>query len=813
MEFGTVNALYLVPPSSLERGGAASWSPRSRLPENFPKSPQNCLGRLSGSFDPLGYAARSKTRTRGLTPLYLRAIRNTAKLPGDRRKRRLLGPIIAMTLSGMLLLFGLALFLVYRFDQAASLRERNMVEHGFERQLQEFDAIIVPQADWDDAVLKLEHSFDPNWADRNFGTYLYTFNGFTRVFFVDGQDRPVYAASDGVRAGLDRYAPFAEELTAMIAKVRRAEALRPPLRARPGAKDMITPPIQVNALVQAEGKVFIAIATLVQPDVGLVMPRGKQAPIAITALPLDRAMLDAFAARYLVENLELVDGPPTASGKNWVALHGPDGVQVATLAWTPRRPGTALLRALMVSLLSALGLLGAIGWSIVRRSDVIVTELIASEARARHLAYHDPLTRLPNRALLFERLEVLLRGAGDPPLAVLCVDLDRFKEVNDTMGHGAGDALIEVVAERLRATCDAGCVIARQGGDEFVVLAPATARSAAEALAERILRAVSPVFDSEFGRIEVGCSIGAALIDRSGIEPSQALRWADLALYRAKDQGRGCVCFFEPEMDAALTMRRTLEADLRAALSDDSLHMVYQPQVGRNGDVIAVEALLRWTHPQRGAISPELFVPLAEECGLIRPLGEWVLRRVLQETSHWRHLRVAINISAVQMRTPGFAALLMQLAARAGVDPARYEIELTETALLGDDPVTRGNFDVLKRFGFTIALDDFGTGYSSLSLLQRFAVDKIKIDRSFVASLGESEGADGLVDAVVKLARSFGLEVIGEGVEIERQRQQLLACGCQVFQGYLIGRPVAAGQIELDLPGGAEPRRAVNSRG
>ncbi len=719
-----------------------------------------------------------------------------------------------MTLCGMLLLFGMALFLALRFDHASAQRERNMVEHGFERQLREFDAIIVPQADWDDAVRKLDNAFDPAWADRNFGTYLYTFNGFTRVFFVDGQDQPIYAAADGARTGIGSYAPFAADLAAMIARVRRAEARRLPLRPRPGSKEMITPPIQVNALVRAEGKVFIAIATLVQPDVGLTMPRGK-APIAITALPLDRAMLDAFAARYLVDNLELVSGAEPPPGKNWVALQGPDGDEVARLSWTPRRPGMALLRALMVSLLSSLGLLGLIGWSIVRRSDSIVSELIASEARARHLAYHDPLTRLPNRALLFERLDLLLLQDAELPLAVMCVDLDRFKEVNDTLGHGAGDALIEAVAQRLREACDRHCVIARQGGDEFVVLSPATPRAVAEVLAERIRAAVSTTFDSEFGPIEAGCSIGVAMIEMAGIESSQAMRWADLALYRSKDRGRGCVTFFEPEMDAALILRRSLEADLRAALTDGTLHLVYQPQVGRHGEITAVEALLRWTHPQRGEIPPDMFVALAEECGLIRPLGEWVLRRALEETAQWRSLRVAINVSAVQMRSPGFAALVMQLAARAGVDPARYEIELTETALLGDDPVTRGNFDALKRFGLSISLDDFGTGYSSLNLLQRFAVDKIKIDRSFVASLGETESADGLVDAVVKLARSFNLDVIAEGVETPGQQRILIDCGCQTFQGFLVGRPVPAEQIEREVLGlrAVRPRAAINSRG
>ncbi len=248
-------------------------------------------------------------------------------------------------------------------------------------------------------------------------------------------------------------------------------------------------------------------------------------------------------------------------------------------------------------------------------------------------------------------------------------------------------------------------------------------------------------------------------------------------------------------MDAALSVRRSLEMDLRTALTDGSLHMVYQPQVNRENKVVAVEALLRWSHPLRGAIAPDVFVPIAEECGLILLLGEFVLRRVFEETRDWTQFRIAVNVSAVQMRSPGFAPLLMRLAAQAGINPLNYELELTETALLGDDPVTRGNFDALTRLGFSIALDDFGTGYSSLSLLQRFKVSKIKIDRSFIACLGEGEGADALVGAVVKLARAFRLGVIGEGVETEAQRQRLMECGCNEFQGYLCGQPMTALQL------------------
>ena len=432
--------------------------------------------------------------------------------------------------------------------------------------------------------------------------------------------------------------------------------------------------------------------------------------------------------------------------------------------------------------------------------------------RAKHLAYHDTLTRLPNRALLFDRLRALLarRTAHMPLLGILCFDLDRFKEVNDTLGHQAGDELLKVMADRLRmlARSEPQAFTARLGGDEFVLVAPAPDRAAIEALAQRCLASLLTPVDSEFGRLDVGCSIGIAVIEGSVVEPSLALRQADLALYRAKARGRGCIIFYEPDMEEAFQSRRVLESALRAALDQGAFHMVYQPQVDAAGTVRAYEALLRWDHPELGAIPPASFIPLAEECGLILGIGEFVLRRVFAETREWHAVRVAINVSAVQMRAPGFAARLIQIAARNGIDPARYDIELTETALLTDTPATNENFAQLKRIGFAIVLDDFGTGNSSLSLLHRFRVDKIKIDRSFVADLGLNAEATTLVSAIVRLARSFHLGVIAEGVETEAQRDLLVAAGCEEFQGYLTGHPVPASGITAWLGIAEATRRA-----
>ncbi len=712
----------------------------------------------------------------------------------DRRKTRLFGPIVVMTMAGLALLVCLSIFLVLRFDAVAADREQSMVHAGFSQQLSEIDAYINPQVAWDDAVKKLDHSRDLRWADINLGNYLYTFNGFTRAFVVDGQGDPFYASVEGERASLNSFGSFAKVTAQMLPQIRAAEAVRPAVKARPGASSAQVTPIQVNTLAWDNGTLFMVVATLVQPDVGKVQPRGPRAPVVVMAMPLDAKMLRDFAGRYLVDDLRLVAASSPVGQSATVDLQGPAGDLVGRLAWTPRQPGLTLLSQLWVPALAAIAALAMIAMIVVRSGAAIFSELVASEARARHLAFHDPLTKLPNRAMLFSRMGPVLAGIGTTSrkVAIMAVDLDRFKDVNDTLGHHAGDALIQAVANRLRSIfADCG-LIARLGGDEFIVMLEDADVAAVAQLSERIVATIRAPLDTEYGQLEVGCSVGVAIIDYPGVDPSEALRWADLAMYRSKDQGRSRVTFFEAEMDTALRNRRSLETDLREALLGGEMEMVYQPQIDRHGDVVAVEALVRWMHPERGAVPPSTFIPLAEECGLILALGEQVLRKVFTETGHWTQVRVAINVSSVQLRSPGFAALVTRLAAEAGISPSRYEIELTETALLGEDAVTAANVEALKRIGFSIALDDFGTGYSSLSVLQRYAVDKIKIDRSFVAALGGADESEALVDAMVKLARALNLDVIAEGVETERQKERLESCGCREFQGHLIGMPVGA---------------------
>ena len=731
------------------------------------------------------------------------------------RRTSLFAPILAMTLGGLALVVVLSVFLIGRFDAASAMHERAIVQRGLLEQARELDAVVATQVDWDDAIERLDTKFDPDWADVNLGKHLYTFKHFSHVFVIDGDAQVFYAAVKGERSGLASYAPFKPVADRLVTKIRLGEVSRGAIKLRPGKDNIVIPPIQANAVTKINGTVYVVTATLVQPDFGKKLPKGPRAPITIAVLPINAATLAPFAERYLLNDVRLITLDTLLESHETLVLRDPDKVPIAGIAWIPARPGALLRQQLQVPLLLGVSLLGLLALCAVQRGATIVRDLIASEARARHLAYHDLLTQLPNRALLFDRLRGMLaaRRPGLKQLAVICVDLDRFKEVNDALGHHAGDLLIQAVAARLRETCNAAALIARLGGDEFVILQEIDTPATINALAQAVLSAIGQPVQTEYGLLEVGCSLGVALIDHAGVEPSEALRWADVALYRSKEAGRSCVTFFEPEMDEALRTRLSLEADLRQALTDGSLHMVYQPQVDRAGGITAVEALLRWDHPLRGAIPPGMFVPLAEETGIILALGEFVLRRVFEETAQWKPTRVAINVSAVQLRSPGFAAVVTRLAASAGIEPSRYEIELTETALLGDDPAIAGNVEALKRLGFSLALGDFGTGYSSLSVLQRFSVDRIKIDRSFVSALGDSGASEALVDSMIKLARAMSLTVIAEGVETDAQMAILVACGCREFQGHLTGMPQPAAVTAGLLGVTSEPASRIKRLG
>jgi diguanylate cyclase (GGDEF)-like protein len=449
-----------------------------------------------------------------------------------------------------------------------------------------------------------------------------------------------------------------------------------------------------------------------------------------------------------------------------------------------------------------------LGW-VATHEDI--TEQRKAELRIAHMAHHDVLTDLANRALLNQQLA--LAFGSNQAFAVHHIDLDKFKSVNDTLGHHAGDALLRGVSERLRRLVRASDTIARMGGDEFMVLqTPIHDVSDATELARGIIEQMAAPFEIDGGQTIAGASIGIAVAPADGTTSEQLLRNADLALYRAKSDGRGLYRLFEAGMDEQAQSRRALELDLRKALAGGEFELHYQPLVrSHNGEISGFEALIRWHHPRHGLIAPNSFIPLAEETGLIVPIGEWVLRQACRTASRWpKHLHVAVNISAAQFRSAGLDEVILNALAGAGLEASRLEIEITESVLVQDKAGTLAVLHRLRELGVRIALDDFGTGYSSLTYLQCFPFDKIKIDRSFVGGVGHDAGSLSIVRAVAALARGMGMTTTAEGVETGEQRERITAEGCTEMQGYLFSPPLPAAEIErrfLAATGPTTPER------
>lgn len=430
-------------------------------------------------------------------------------------------------------------------------------------------------------------------------------------------------------------------------------------------------------------------------------------------------------------------------------------------------------------------------WTVVVRD---LTEHREAESRIRHAATHDPLTDLPNRSLLMERLDRAIARSqrNNRTTVLLYIDLDGFKAVNDTHGHGRGDEVLKDVSRILTANVRQIDTVARLGGDEFVILQEDQSPMAAQATALRLIDEIAQGYGQGRSDILMGMSIGIAITPDDAVDAGEIMRLADVALYRAKADGKNQARFFERAMDQAARDQRSMEADLRLAIDSGQISIAYQPQMNAvTGDIVGFEALARWNHPVRGQVPPDVFIPIAERTGLIVHLGAWILREACRTAAGWtRPLRISVNLSPLQIRDRGLMPLIEDVLRETGLPPERLEMEVTETAILRDERGTVAALARMKALGLKIAMDDFGTGYSSLSSLNSFPFDKIKVDKSFVAGIEGGGKATTIVKAVIGLGRNLGLPIVAEGVENERQLELLRAEGCTEIQGFLIGRPL-----------------------
>ncbi len=486
----------------------------------------------------------------------------------------------------------------------------------------------------------------------------------------------------------------------------------------------------------------------------------------------------------------------------WVLLHGHGKWHGELLV--RKKDGSEFFAVVTVTAVAAPN--GEVSHYVGTQLDISAQKALQEETR--QLALYDPLTALPNRRLLLEKIQAaVLQARGGPTIgALFFIDVDNFKDLNDALGHPMGDLLLQQIAVRLLVLVAESGMVARLGGDEFVVLLHALPRAEATHKAAYFAQQIIGCMERRFELEGVGhfstCSVGVALMQDEHADVQDLLRQGDLAMYAAKSNGRNTYCLFDVEMEHVLHFRIGLEADMRRAIEAGEFDLHYQPQRDLSGRLIGAEALARWTSPQRGPVSPGVFIPVAEASGLILPLGQWVLEQACRQAVRWNGqdekgaVVIAVNVSAVQWRQPDFVDNVLEILARTGARASHLKLELTESAMVDDIQATIVKMLELKRHGLALSLDDFGTGYSSLSLLKRLPIDQLKIDQSFVRELLVAPSDVAIAKSIIALAEALGLEVIAEGVETLAQQQFLAALGCSRYQGYLIGRPVPPAQFD-----------------
>ena len=715
------------------------------------------------------------------------------------RTVRSLAPMTALLIVASALIAGLLWWSAREVDRIARERDRAIVSlvlaQSIDRVAYDQEASTV----WDETLRQVtRRPLDLPWIDTNLGIWFHTYYGHDETYLLDGGDTPVYAMRQGKRLPPAAYAKVSAIAQPLVDELRKLKSQRG-LRAASREVEMLSPGAADLAMV--DGRPAIVSAKPVVSDTGEIEQTPGREMVHVSIVFLDRGFVTRLREKYALQGAHVATSDISGWREASVPLRKRDGQPISYFIWRPFAPGGQVTATVAPVLLAALAIGIIVVLLLAQRLGRKTMDLEASEAHAQHLARHDALTGLPNRAMFENRLDAALaRCRRDGSLlALLSIDLDRFKQVNDTLGHPAGDALICEVAQRLQAEMRPYDTVARIGGDEFAIIAIAPdGQSAIEAIAARIVEELGRPFDLTGAQSFIGASIGITVAPADSLDRTELCRKADIALYKAKLGGRARHAFFCPSMDDSIKTRETIDRDLRKAIADcdNQLAVHYQPVFSTiTGQITGVEALLRWNHPTKGSISPAVFITFAEESGLIEVLGDWVMRTAIRDAARWPDLRIAINVSPVQVRNRRFADHVFEILAASGLDPQRLELEITETALMGGSSDVTQTLSRLRARGIRIALDDFGTGYSSLSHIRDIAVDRIKIDRSFVTAIDTGHGA-ALVQAIVTLARANGLQLTAEGVETQRQHEFLERIGCEELQGYLLSAPITADAID-----------------
>jgi diguanylate cyclase len=716
----------------------------------------------------------------------------------DHARVKLVVPIIVIVAVAIVCVVVAVLTSAQRADELSANRQQELIRHAISGRGTRVLRQLTSVGGTPTAALAMGPNYDDQWVSQHIGNWLQSYfahdvtvvvNAADQIEFIRFRDKSNTPSAD-VRADL---APSLDLLRG------RLSALPSGTLDVLDAQDPRKPGRSTAFLQHFLGQPAIVAAVAV----GTNLSSGNSGvPVVFSVKFINSKMLRRLGNDLQLTSLRSIDAPP-AVGESATELTDARGNPIVRLAWTPNPPGREVVMSVLPFIGVALAGFALLVGLVMRYMRRTAQAIAAGESQLRHLAMHDPICGLPNRIYFGERLEAVIthvRGGG-PSAAVFYIDLDHFKDVNDTLGHHVGDELILNVTQRLSRIVRGDDLVARLGGDEFAIITTCGSDSySLQAIAGRIITAVCAPYSINGHTIIIGASIGIAAIDRRARDAADILRYADMALYRAKNEGRNRACIYDAAMDADLSSRKLLEGALHDAIQNDKLRAAYQPIVNSSGDtVVGVEALARWTHPKMGEIPPSEFIPIAENSGLIVELGEYMLRRACLDGANWPGLTVAVNVSPLQFRRSDFVEVVERILKDTAFDASRLELEITESTLLGNLDTAELAMLRLKAIGVRFALDDFGTGYSSLLYLRRFPFDKLKIDSSFVRSIETAPDAAAIVHAVVSLGRGLGMKVTAEGVENAEQHLFLRAAGVHSMQGYRFGRPGPADDITARL--------------
>jgi diguanylate cyclase (GGDEF)-like protein len=708
-----------------------------------------------------------------------------------------------LALAGVAVLVGFVWLAVVNTDRTEAARQRDIAETALLRAAETIAREMQPQLISDVTARHVISRADITWMRENLARYLRRMFGHHQVYVFDRHDQLLFASRLGELISGAEIAGLHNIIEDAIAYVRGATDGNP---RRVNLSRAISLSDGYNVafrqfvhIDRVEGQLAIVTASTIIPDLdaGLLSDRP---PILVSVRFLDPAMIAQLGRDFDLPSL--AEGPSAQANTIGTTIYNPTGQAIGELSWRFRSQSLAFLQRTGPGFAGALTLFVMVaviaGRSMKRKTET----LAAAEDAALRLAHVDSLTEIANRrafqAGLYAAVE-LSRSTGIRT-ALLLLDLDRFKEINDSLGHAVGDWVLREVASRLKANAPEAELVARLGGDEFAVILHGPAADLAEDLAIRLLHAVGTPLVREAGQdLTLGVSIGLAAAPDIADSDDELIRRADIALQCAKTSGRNGWRGFEPTMERALLQRRDIEIELARAVANGTLDVHYQPILNADGRRMeCVEALLRWTHPRLGAVSPAVFIPLAEDTGLIVAIGAWVLERACREIAAIPNMKLAVNVSPMQFRRGDFVDTVRAALAGSGLAPARLELEITESALVHDEDGAAEQIRALRELGVRIALDDFGTGFSSLAYLRRYPFDKIKIDKSFVGGVEESADAATIVHAIVSMSRALGLTVTAEGVETTAQHRFLRAAGCQQMQGFHFARPMPLDKLALE---------------